>query len=79
MKTLLITLFSFRIKLTSNVNELATIAVFDSKGVLVLNYQMQLQIGINNFRINTSKLNAGLYFVSINSNQTHENTKFIKQ
>jgi hypothetical protein len=67
------------IKLTSNVNELATIAVFDSKGELVLINQMQLQIGINNFRINTSKLNAGLYFVSVNSNQTHENTKFIKQ
>jgi hypothetical protein len=67
------------IRLVSNVNELATLSIFDSKGELVLNTQMQLNIGINNFRINTSELNAGLYFVSINSNQTHENTKFIKQ
>ena len=67
------------IRLVSNVNELGTLSVFDSKGELVLNYQFQLRTGLNNFRINTSKLNAGLYFVSINSNQTNENTKFIKQ
>ena len=67
------------IKLISNVYELATLSVFDGKGELVLDAQLQLQTGINSFRINTSKLNAGLYFVSINSNQTHENTKFIKQ
>ena len=67
------------IKFVSNVNELVTLTVFDSKGELVLNTQMQLNIGINNFNISTSRLNAGLYFVSINSNHTHENTKFIKQ
>jgi hypothetical protein len=67
------------IRLVSNVNESGTLTIFDSKGELVLNTQIQLQSGINNFRINTSKLNTGLYFVSINSNQTHENTKFIKQ
>jgi hypothetical protein len=67
------------IRLVNNVYELATLSVFDSEGALVLITQLQLQTGINSFRINTSKLNAGLYFVSINSNHTHENTKFIKQ
>ena len=67
------------IKLVSNVTEFAEIIVRDNKGAVVLRSTAQLQTGINNFRLNISYLNSGLYFVSINSNHTHENTKFIKK
>jgi hypothetical protein len=67
------------IKLVSNVTEFAEIIVRDNKGAVVLRSTAQFQNGINSFRLNISYLNSGLYFVSINSNHIHENTKFIKK
>jgi hypothetical protein len=67
------------IMLTSNLNESVEISVFDCRGNLVLNHQVQINMGKNNFRLKINDLYAGLYFVRINSNQTQVNKRFIKQ
>lgn len=65
--------------INSNYNTTASIYVYDVTGKLVktIATQVEISVGDNSFTVNSSDLNAGVYFVTINTTLSKETVKLI--
>jgi hypothetical protein len=64
---------SYGLQQNSNV----TIKILDVTGKLIQSYNNLGQAGINNFNFNVESLNAGMYFVEINTDSSTSTSRFI--
>ncbi len=67
------------LKLTANENAIYTIEVLDAMGRSVLLAEKNISTGDNDFTLKLPELNAGIYFLKVNSPDKQSISKLIKQ
>jgi len=65
------------VELSSAINELVVVEIYDASGRLVSTSRVDLTEGVNNFTLDTRELSTGVYVMSVLNGQNAVSTRFV--